>query len=352
VGLPLKVIFRTDASPIVGYGHLIRCRVLANALRDLGVACVMVGPQPSDRTDADAHLFDEWLEQSEWSAAGDDACKLAALANKHGCDVAVLDDYRVDVDYQKVMLDAGLKWLQFDSFASQKMLANWVLSASAAASYDRYEPLRERSETLFLLGPKYALLRSEFIEWKPRHRFSENVQKILLAFGGGDDRGATLFCLTALTHVWESIEAVILLRSSSPHLVAIHNWVSQNKRLKINIRVDEQEIARRMSEADLALIAGGMTTFEVASMGLPALILQIADNQALNARAWDVFGAAKFMGNLEEMHGDDLRQSVQLLLGDSERRLSMSLAGKNLVDCLGSKRVANILMNKDIPVES
>lgn len=349
---PLKVIFRTDASPILGYGHLMRCRVLANALRDLGVACFMVGPQPSDRTAADAHLFDEWIEQSEWSAAGDDARKLAALANKYGCGVAVLDDYRVDVDYQTVMLDAGLRWLQFDTFASQKMLANWVLSASPAASYDRYEPLRERSETLFLLGPKYALLRSEFIEWRPRHRFSENVQKILLTFGGGDDRGATMFCLTALTHFWESIEAVILLRSSNPHLMAIHNWVSQNKRLKINIRVDEQEIARRMNEADLALIAGGMTTFEVASIGLPALILQIADNQALNARAWDALGTANFLGNLEEINGDYLGQSVQLLLRDSEQRLSMSQAGRSLVDCLGSKRVANILMNKEMPEES
>jgi len=348
----LKVIFRTDASPIVGYGHLMRCRVLANALIDLGVACVMVGPPPSERTEADAGVFDAWLEQSEWSTAGDDARTLAALANKYGCGVAVLDDYRVDLDYQKVMLEAGLKWLQFDTFADQKMLADWVLSANAAARHERYEPLRERSETLFLLGPKYALLRSEFIEWKPRHRFSENVQKILLTFGGGDDRGATLFCLTALTHVWESIEAVVLLRSSSPHLMAIHDWVSKNQGLRINIRVDEPEIARRMNEADLALIAGGMTTFEVASMGLPAIILQIADNQALNSRAWDELGAAKFMGSLENVKGDDLRQSVQLLIEDSAQRRSMSEVGKSLVDGLGSKRVANILMNKEMPEES
>ena len=214
------------------------------------------------------------------------------------------------------------------------------------------QPLRERSETLFLLGPKYALLRPEFIEWKPRHRFSENVQKIVLTFGGGDDRGAALFCLTALTHVWESIEAVVLLRSSSPHVMAIQDWVSHNQRLKINLRVDEPEIARRMHEADLALIAGGMTTFEVASMGLPALILQIADNQALNSRAWDELGAAKFMGSLEKLNADDLRQSVQLLIEDSAQRLSMSEAGKSLVDGLGSKRVAHILMNKEMPEES
>jgi UDP-2,4-diacetamido-2,4,6-trideoxy-beta-L-altropyranose hydrolase len=352
VGLPLKVIFRTVASPTVGYGHLMRCRVLANALKDLGVACVMVGPPPRERTEADAGVFDAWLEQSHWSSAGDDARTLAALANKYGCGVAVLDDYRVDLDYQKVMLEAGLKWLQFDTFAGQKMLANWVLSANAAASHERYKPLRERSETLFLLGPKYALLRPEFIEWKPRHRFSENVQKIVLTFGGRDDRGAALFCLTALTHVWESIEAEVLLRNSSPHLMAIQDWVSDNQRLKINIKVDEPEIARCMNEADLALIAGGMTTFEVASMGLPALILPIADNQALNSRAWDGLGAAKLMGSLEKLTADDVRQSVQLLLQDPAQRHSMSEAGKSLVDGLGSRRVANILLNKKMPEES
>ena len=343
------MIFRTDASPSVGYGHLMRCRVLANALRDLGVAAVMVGPQRSDRTEADAHGFDAWIEQSAWSAAGDDAGKLVTLANKYGCEVAVLDDYRVDSEYQKVMREAGLKWLQFDGFAKQKMLADWVLSVSPAASYDRYEPLRERPETVFLLGPKYALLRPEFMEWRPRHRFSETVRKILLTFGGGDDGGATLFCLKALSHLWESIEALILLRSSNPHVRAIRQWAAQNERLKLDIRVDEPEIARRMSEAELALIAGGMTTFEVASMGVPALILQIADNQALNARAWDELGSANFLGNLEEMHEDDLRQRVQMLVGDAERRLSMSQAGKSLVDGLGGRRVAHILLNKAMP---
>ena len=90
MGLLVKVIFRTDASPILGYGHLMRCRALANALRDLGVACVMVGPKPSDQTEADADVFEQWIEQSEWSAAGDDAGKLVTLANKYGCGVAGL----------------------------------------------------------------------------------------------------------------------------------------------------------------------------------------------------------------------------------------------------------------------
>lgn len=308
----------------------------------------MVGPKIGDYMDTDSYLFDEWIEQSEWSAEGDDASKLVALANKYGFGVAVLDDYRVGFDYQKVMLDAGLKWLQFDGMANQRLLADWVLSASPAATYDRYEPLRERSETLFLLGPKYALLRPEFTEWRSRNRFSEEVQKILLTFGGGDDRGAILFCLTALRHFWESIEAVILLRSSNPHLPAIHNWVSQNQRLKINIRLDDQEIARCMNESDLAIIAGGMTTFEVASMGLPALILQIADNQALNSGAWDALGIAKFLGNLENITVDQLRQSVLWLLRDPEQRLSMSKAGKSLVDGLGGKRVAKILLDNEM----
>jgi UDP-2,4-diacetamido-2,4,6-trideoxy-beta-L-altropyranose hydrolase len=349
---PLKVIFRTDASPILGYGHLMRCRVLAKALRDLGVACIMVGPKLCDRTEADAHLFDEWLVESEWSGEGDDAGKLVRLANQYGCGIAVLDDYRVGISFQKVMLDAGLKWLQFDGLARQKMLADWVLSASPAANYDRYEPLRERSETVFLLGPKYALLRPEFHEWRLRNRSSKEVQRILLTFGGGDDRGAILFCLTSLKYLWESVEAVILVGSGNPQLRAIHTWLSQNHGLKINIRLDEREIACRMNEADLAIIAGGMTTFEVASMGLPALIIQLADNQALNSRAWDALGAAKFLGKLDNINKDDLRQSVQLLLENSEHRLWMSKSGKSQVDGFGSIRVANIIINNESPEES
>ncbi|OPL11591.1 MAG: hypothetical protein AVO38_15740 [delta proteobacterium ML8_D] len=78
------VIFRTNASPLVGYGHLVRCRALAESLRKHGTDCIMVGPKKSEQTDQDAGLFDLWIEESYWESESEDVRKLVALAKKHG----------------------------------------------------------------------------------------------------------------------------------------------------------------------------------------------------------------------------------------------------------------------------
>ena len=175
-----------------------RCRSLATALRDLGIACVMVGPKPSDQTDADADVFEQWIEQSEWSAESDDAGKLVTLANKYGGAVVVLDDYRVGIIYQKVILEAGLKWLQFDGRADRPLWADWVVNANPAARQEDYARHLQKPGARALLGPQYAVLRPEFSAVTPRRYEKSKVTEVLVTFGGGDDRGAILFVLQAL----------------------------------------------------------------------------------------------------------------------------------------------------------
>ncbi len=85
------------------------------------------------------------------------------------------------------------------------------------------------------------------------------------------------------------------------------------------------ETAPIMESADLAVMAGGMTVFETAALGIPALILQIAENQKMIAAAWQQSGYAVDLGPLEDLHAEILRKRVSDLMNNTELRRAMSM---------------------------
>lgn len=345
MGLLLKVIFRTDASPILGYGHLMRCRSLANALRDLGMACIMVGPKPSDQTAADADVFEQWIEQSEWSAESDDACKLVTLANKYGCAVVVLDDYRVGVTYQKVILEAGLKWLQFDGRADRPLWADWVINANPSAPPEDYVRHLQKPGARALLGPQYAILRPEFSAVTPRTHEKSEVTDVLVTFGAGDDRGAILFALKALLPATATTTRFhVMSGANNPRNPEIEQWIESNGEKRTIMRVNPAQVAPLLSACDLAVMAGGTTTYEAAFCGLPMLLVTIAANQERQSQAWHDKGAAFYLGRFNEVSRKDLASHFSNLSRAPELRKKMSRCGQVEVDGKGAEKIALMLI--------
>jgi UDP-2,4-diacetamido-2,4,6-trideoxy-beta-L-altropyranose hydrolase len=344
VGLLLRVIFRTDASPILGYGHLMRCRSLAHALKELGMSCVMVGPKLSDRTDADAGVFEQWLEQSQWLGESDDASQLVALANQYGGAVLVLDDYRVGLAYQKVILEAGLKWLQFDGRAEGSLWADWVVNASPAARPADYARLLQKPGARALLGPQYAVLRPEFSGVTPRRHEKSQVTKVLVTFGGGDDRGAILFVLKALLPATAAtIQFQVMTGGNNPRNPEIKEWIDSHAAPRVRLHVSPAQVAALFSVCDLAVMAGGTTTYEAAFCGLPMLILTLAANQEPQSQGWQDKGAAVYLGRFKEVSGEGLISHFSKLSGSQELREKMSKCGQHEVDGQGAEKIASML---------
>lgn len=342
----VKFLFRCDVSPAIGLGHFRRCLTLAEKLKRRGASVFFAcRSKDFDLSKGLSNIADDWVAL-EWSLTPEsDVLEVIQIYRQRDIDIAVIDHYGADVPYQKALYEAGIRWLQFDGSAHQPLWADWVLNASPAAEQGTYLPLKQRDETRLLLGPAYALLRPEFLKWRPQVSFREKVRKILLTFGGGDDRGATVFFLEAIKYVDPAIERIVLVSSANPRLLEIVNWVDKNDYSNVTILVDEQEIAQHMAEADMAITAGGITTFETAIMGLPSLIVQLADNQATNAAAWEAKGAGVNLGRLDNLTTEFIRSRTETLILNAEMRRKMAYAGFSLVDGAGSERVAQILLN-------
>ena len=305
----------------------------------------MVGPKPSNQTDVDAYVFDHWIEQSGWSAEGDDASKLVMLANRYGCTVIVLDDYRVGVDYQKVILAGGLKWLQFDGRADRPLWADWVINANPAARPEDYARHLQKSGARPLLGPKYAVLRPEFSVVAPRRWEKSRVTDILVTFGGGDDRGAILFVLKALLPATETtMRFHVMSGANNPRNPGIEQWIESNGGNRTILQVNPPQVAPLLSACDLAVMAGGTTTYEAAFCGLPMLLLTIAANQERQSQAWHDKGAAVYLGRFNEVSQEDLASRFSNLSRLAELRGKMSDCGQLEVDGKGAERIALMLI--------
>jgi RimJ/RimL family protein N-acetyltransferase len=102
-------------------------------------------------------------------------------------------------------------------------------------------------------------------------------------------------------------------------------------------------MARRMEWADVAVAAGGITCWELACLGVPAILLVIVPDQQPNAEGLDASGAAENAGDAAQATADELAKRLDALCRDPERRRDMSERARHVVDGAGAERVVSFL---------
>jgi len=337
------IILRTDASPQIGFGHLTRCRALAQALRRQGERCVMVGPDAAHAKTADQETFEDWISVSDWSSAPEDAARLIDMAHQFLAEWLVLDDYRIDEAYQLSLRAAGLRWLQFDGAAEKALWADVVVNANPAVRPEDYAGVLRNPGTRLLLGPRYAILRPEFerIELRDPGR---PVEQILVTFGGGDDRGANEFVLSSLLPVTPpDLRFLVVSGARNPSNPSLKRWVDAHGQGRVSLHIDPEQVAPLFASCDLAVMAGGTSTYEAAACGLPMILITIAGNQIPQSKAWGEMGAATYLGAMEDVQGSHLESAFQCVMNDRQCRQNMGLTGSQTVQGTGARCVAELV---------
>jgi UDP-2,4-diacetamido-2,4,6-trideoxy-beta-L-altropyranose hydrolase len=333
------ILFRCDASPQIGFGHLMRCRALAKELRAQGATCAILGPSEEYCLPEDAKTFSIWEPVHNWASEKDDAEHCAALARKLGASFAVLDDYRVGEDYQLTFRKAGLRWMQFEARTDRGIYADIVLNASPSASKEAYNAALKSRHTQLFLGPSYAIVRPEFLNNRSAS-IEKNVTNVLITFGAGDDRGALDRVLSVLTSSTpDDIQLTVVSGRHNSKNSKLKQWMKSEYRHRINIQIDPPAMADVMSSCQVAIMAGGTTTFECAILGIPMVLISIATNQIKQAQGWQKLGAAIYLGALSHVKDERIIQAFFELL-DRRKRLAMAVAARNAVASGGQSVVA------------
>jgi len=340
-------LMRCEYSEEIGFGHLMRCLALARELKSRGYRVLMLSENGCPNIQGRyVDAIEQWYTTTEAIGSIKDAIGLVKLAKEIDATLLILDFYNISASYQMEIHGAGLRWLQFDGFASQPLWADWVVSMSPAADIEKYLIQKRNSKTVFLLGPKYAILRPDFKGRRDRVGTSGDVGRVLLSFGGGDDQGMTLFCLDAIGNSSWKGDVVAIVGRENPHVEQISSWAHRYGGGRVHVSIDEPYMAGVMSDCDMAVISGGMTTFEAAALGLPTLMICLADNQRENIKAWDHLGVSVDLGDASKLVTVDFIRRFLALAEDENGRREMSRRGREIVDGRGAERVAEQILGK------
>jgi UDP-2,4-diacetamido-2,4,6-trideoxy-beta-L-altropyranose hydrolase len=335
-----KLLIRADAGPQIGAGHLMRCLALAQAWQDSGGDCLFASAPMNSALQE--RLAAEGFGRTQIDAPpGSDADARATIeaARQHNAGTVVLDGYGFDAGFQEKIKLAGFRLLVLDDYGhARHYWADWILNQNLRATPEMYRN-REAGGRL-LLGSQYVLLRREFRKWRDWVRDGRGVARnILVSLGGSDPANATPRVLQALrTLARESWEGVVIAGPANPNRAAIEA-TSAKCGLPAQVVQNPDDLPSIMARADLAVSGAGATCWELAFMGVPAVLLVLADNQKVVAEPLAAAGAAWNLGALETATPAIIGRALQSMMIDTSARQEMSRRGRALIDGEGCARV-------------
>jgi UDP-2,4-diacetamido-2,4,6-trideoxy-beta-L-altropyranose hydrolase len=339
------LLIRADASVSIGTGHIMRMIALGQAWRAQGgevhFLCAEVTPALKQRLASEGfHL----LRIHATLGSQQDLSETMHLvsetlqADRQNTRV-VLDGYHFGSDFQLGIKAAGFKLLVVDDYGHAGFYhADWVLNQNISAREELYA--KRSPDTKLLLGPKFVMLRKEFLAYKGRQReIAPVAKKILVTLGGSDPDNVTLKVIQVLIDLDPHVKVVI--GGSNPHLRKIENFIQSqnNSTALIEVIVNATNMLELMAWADIAVAAAGSTSWELAFMGLPNLVFVLADNQVEIAEGLSARQVATSIGRPSPASLVSFKEKLGQLAVSHAERYRILQVSRELIDGSGAKRV-------------
>jgi len=335
----MRLLIRADASQSLGSGHVMRCLTLASEVRDRGGDAAFVSaPLTGHMKDAiEARGFQCRLLAKDLDPKHD-AAETAAEARRFGATQVVVDHYGLAAPWEQAQ---PCPVLAIDDLTDRSHACNILLNQNLGARATDYADLVPPGTTC-LMGPEYALLRPEFAAARAAAltaRQGNRLARLLISLGGTDPANGTGWALEVLAGLGlPDLDITVVMGSRAPFLTEVQDRAAELPRTEVV--VDTAEMGQLMVAADLAIGAAGATSWERCCLGLPTLMVVLADNQAGIARALDAAGAAQ---EIALGDGDALAAALRALAADPAQLADMQKAAAAICDGQGVGRVTDVL---------
>ena len=349
----MLIVFRADASTEIGSGHVMRCLTLADALSQDGHQCQFVCREqeghlgelivsrgysmsllPSSTESVSCQASDDVTDYAGWLGVSwqEDANQTLDCFSLSKPDLLVIDNYALDFEWENRLSSAVKKIFVIDDLANRPHRCDFLLDQNLGRTTHDYDGLVPAGCTK-LIGPRFAMLRPEFVKFRERslaRREAGEIKRILISLGGVDQGNVTGQVLEAIGYLAfeEDLELDIVMGASAPHTPKIRRQVNRlSCRATVSVNVDD--MAERMSLADLSIGGVGSTSWERCSLGLPSLLFVLAENQAAAAQALVEARAAIVVDSICQMLCE-LKRLIQIEGGSGSLR-EMAKASSELV---------------------
>lgn len=361
---PRQVVFRADASLDMGTGHIMRCLTLANALREKDYECHFIcrkhpgdliefirtqghyaHPLTYSPTTGSSHSKDEGaaLAHAAWLGASqlEDAAVCQVMLEGIKPQWLVVDHYALDSRWEQALKPHYERLMVIDDLVDRSHQCDMLLDQTfgrQAEDYASWVP----ADCKVLCGSHYALLRPEFAEWRPyslQRRYSPELKHILVTMGGVDRDNASGNILEALdrTNLPAGCQITVVMGTTAPWLETVRQQAATISH-PTTVLAGVGNMARLMADSDLAIGAAGATSWERCCLGLPAIMVVLAENQRQVALGLESAAAVKVLPSADQINAE-LPGVLQAYIQSENGAAAMSAAAAQVTDGLGVQAV-------------
>lgn len=351
-----SVAIRADASHQMGLGHVMRCSRIADEFVRRGAKVTFV--MRAHAGHAGELLQDRGLDVIALPAGSPqtrDARTWLGVPLEHDAEETrralacvgrfqwlIVDHYGIDATWHRAVTAAADRTLVVDDLADRPIDANIVLNQNLGSKRSDYDPWIP-ADAEVLLGPRYALLAPEYVLKRANHgQGARDRRNLLISVGGSDPNDVTARILHELEPVLGEFTRVDVVIGRH-HPDAGRFRLRWSRHANVHVHVQPPSLAELLRTADLAIGAGGSSAWERMCLGVPTVMLVLADNQRGVARTLSERGLAVLVDDpWNADHG--LRVKTLGLLRDEPTRRFMAEEGRRLVDGEGTRRVVDVMV--------
>ena len=253
-----------------------------------------------------------------------------------GVDLLVVDDYDVDSVFESACRPWAKKIMAIEDLTNRVHNVDILVNQNINSRTTDYQNLVP-ADCKVLVGPGFALLSDAFINKRkmkvPRGIRTRHPARILVSFGGGDNDQLSKI-MRAISTLKDDTEVTVVVTSKT-RVKEVKDFGFQAR-----CNVSMEEMADLVADADIGVGAGGVSLLERCCLGLPTIVLSIAENQRAGSTAAANSGACQYLGFASEATSTEISGAIQNLLNDSVLFQNMSIAASRISDGLGAARIA------------
>ena len=327
-----KILFRTSGGRIrkkeLGLGHVFRCINLGYQLKSHQIQFLIedygsVSPLLHD------HGFKKIFNLIPGISVNDDIKKTVAHILKNKITILIVDKYGLTNLYVKtlkkivrVVVISDLKNIEYDS----DLVINGFIGFNNKIKTNKFK-------IKCLLGPKYQILNQQYA--KKQHY--KKKYDLLITVGGFDANNLLEIILKKISKYEKKIKIKIILGHATKNKSIISKFVTKSNEITIINKTNNMK--KEISSTKFGICAGGITTYEFATLHIPFAIVCQYKHQIFTANEWQKRKIAKNLGFIQKEP-----KKIDLFLNHLMQN-KIILNHSNLVDGLGSKRVAIEILN-------
>ncbi len=341
----------------MGIGHMMRCLTLAASLRERGLEILFVcrdhpgnmadflrqrsydvmllprsGSAHDPAVDAD---YGNWLGATQ---AQDAEQTIRALGGAQ-LEWLVVDHYGLDAEWEGRLRAHAKNLLVIDDLANRQHDCDILVDQNFSTStQDRYRGLIP-ADCRSLYGPHFAMLGPEYRQKRTSSRQrGDKVLRILIFFGGSDPLNLTGMAIDALSvPEFQNLEVDVVVGVNNPHRQSLEKLASSRSHTQLH--GPQGHLADLMAEADLSIGAGGVTTWERMCVGLPSIVVSVAENQVPACQSLAEAGLIAYAGHYSAVGVPDLIAAVRRVIDQPDTLAEMSSRGQRTIDGWGAQRI-------------